>query len=85
MNKKKYTDGPINEIKIINDFLPAPQELVLKEDTIKVTLMLSKESISYFKKEAGKQHTHYQTMIRALLDKYTKHHQEHVNHNIIGR
>lgn len=69
----------LGEIKIINDFLPNPKELVLKENTIKVTLMLSKESIGYFKKEAGKQYTHYQTMIGALLDKYTKHHQEHVH------
>jgi predicted DNA binding CopG/RHH family protein len=46
----------------------------LKEATVKVTLLLSKDSVSYFKKEAEKFHTPYQPMIRALLDKYTQHH-----------
>ncbi|CAL7962242.1 conserved hypothetical protein [Gammaproteobacteria bacterium] len=73
MKEKKYTNEPIGKIKIINDFLPAPQELILKEDTVRVTLMLSKKSINYFKREAGKQHAHYQSMIRVLLDKYAQH------------
>lgn len=73
MRKKKYTDEPINRIKIISDFLPTPQELVIKEDTVKVTLMLSKKSIAYFKQEAGKHNAHYQSMIRTLLDKYAYH------------
>ena len=76
MSRKKYTNEPINKIKVVNDFLPTPQELVLKEDTIKVTLMLSKGSIDYFKQEAGKHHAHYQTMIRSLLDKYAQHYNE---------
>jgi len=74
--KKKYTNEPISKIKIINDFLPTPQDLVLKENTVKVTLMLSKESINYFKREAGKQHAHYQSMIRTLLDKYARHYND---------
>lgn len=82
MSKKKYTDEPINKIKIISDFLPTPQELVLKEETVRVTLMLSKESINFFKREAGKHHAHYQSMIRALLDKYTRHYENLDNHKI---
>ena len=70
MRAKKYTNEPMGRIKIVNDFLPNPQELVLKEETVKVTLLLSKTSINYFKREAGKQHAHYQSMIRTLLDKY---------------
>jgi len=73
MRKKKYTNEPIGKIKMINDFLPTPHELVLKEDTVRVTLMLSKESINYFKREAGKHQAHYQSMIRVLLDKYARH------------
>jgi len=79
MSKKKYTNEPINKIKIVNDFLPAPQELVLKENTVKVTLMLSKESIDYFKREAEKHHAHYQVMIRSLLDKYAQHYNKTFN------
>ena len=33
----KYTDEPIGEIKMISDFLPPPDQLVLKEETVKVT------------------------------------------------
>ena len=73
MKTKKYTNEKIGKIKIVKDFLPDPEELVLKQDTVRVTLMLSKDSIDYFKQEAEKQHAHYQTMIRVLLDKYTKH------------
>lgn len=76
MKEKKYTNEPIGKIKIINDFLPAPHELILKEDTIKVTLMLSKESIDYFKREAEKHNAHYQVMIRSLLDKYAHHYDD---------
>jgi predicted DNA binding CopG/RHH family protein len=76
MNKKKYTNEPIGKIKIIKDFLPSPEELVLKEDTAKVTLVLSKNSIDYFKQEANKHNASYQTMIRVLLDKYTQHYKK---------
>lgn len=69
--KIKYTDGPVGKVKIINDFLPTPDELVLKEETIKVTLSLTKESVKFFKYEAERRDTHYQTMIRVLLDEYS--------------
>jgi predicted DNA binding CopG/RHH family protein len=73
MSKKKYTNEPIGKIKIVKDFLPSPKDLVLKEDTVKVTLLLSKGSVNYFKQEAKKQHSPYQAMIRTLLDKYAQH------------
>jgi len=71
--KVKYTDEPIGRIEIVDDFLPKPKDLVLKEETSKVTLSLTKSSVEFFKKEAEKNNTHYQTMIRALIDKYTSH------------
>ena len=71
MKKKiKYTDGPIGEVEIIKDFLPRPEELVFKEDQVKVTLSLNKSSIDFFKEQAQKNHTQYQKMIRHLLDIY---------------
>ena len=69
--KIKYSDEPISPGKVIPDFLPAPEELVFKEDTVKVTISLSKESVDFFKREAKKHHTQYQKMIRRLLDAYT--------------
>ena len=71
--KVKYTDEPIGKIKIVDDFLPKPKDLVLKEETAKVTISLTKSSIDFFKNEAAKYHTNYQTMIRTLLDKYASH------------
>lgn len=68
--KNKYTNQPIGKIKIVDDFLPHPKNLVLKEETAKITISLTKSSIDFFKSEAEKYHTNYQTMIRALLDKY---------------
>ncbi|MDE3055879.1 MAG: CopG family transcriptional regulator [Verrucomicrobiota bacterium] len=68
--KSKYTSEPIGKIKIVDDFLPSPKNLVLKEETAKITISLTKASIEFFKSEAEKYHTNYQTMIRVLLDKY---------------
>lgn len=75
MNKKeiRYTDEPLGKVELISDFLPPPDQLVLKEETVKVTLALTKESVDFFKKIAKKKHTHYQKMIRALLEQYTEH------------
>ena len=73
--KTKYTDEPLGKIKVVDDFLPPPEELAFKEENVKVTITLSKASIEFFKKEAKKQHVQYQKMIRRLLDLYTIHHQ----------
>jgi predicted DNA binding CopG/RHH family protein len=72
--KIKYTDEPIGKVKVIKDFLPSPKELALKEETIKVTISLSRASVEFFKNEAKKYNTQYQKMIRRLLDEYTAHH-----------
>lgn len=72
--KIKYTDEPLGQVRIVDDFLPSPEELVFKEDNVKVTITLSKTSIDFFKKEAQKHHTQYQKMIRKLLDIYAEHH-----------
>ena len=72
--KIRYTDEPIGKVKVIKDFLPSPGELALKEETVKVTISLSKASVDFFKNEAKKHNTQYQKMIRRLLDEYTAHH-----------
>ena len=51
--KIKYSNEIINA-KVIKDFLPRPEDLVLKEDNVKVTLTLSKKSVDFFKHEAKK-------------------------------
>lgn len=80
-NKIKYTDEPLGKLKVIDDFLPAPEDLVFKEENVKVTMSLSKSSVEFFKKEARKHHTSYQAMIRRLLDLYAAKHKEKA-HNL---
>lgn len=65
-----YTEGEIDEVQIISDFLPPPSELIFKEDTVKVTIALSRSSVEFFKREAAKHEVSYQRMIRRLLDEY---------------
>jgi predicted DNA binding CopG/RHH family protein len=73
----KYENAPkeigeaIGDSKSVYNLLPSPDQLVKKEETVKVTISLSKKSIDFFKKEAGKQGVPYQSMIKSLLDKYT--------------
>ena len=70
-----YTDEPLEFGEEVRDFLPPPSELVLKEEQVKVTLSLSKNSIEFFKEQAKKHGTAYQPMIRELLDSYAKQYQ----------
>ena len=74
-NNNGYTDEPLGDIRIIDDFLPSPEDLVFKEDNVKVTLGLSRRSVDFFKREAKKHRTQYQKMIRRLLDLYAARHQ----------
>ena len=71
--KIKYTDEPFGKVRVVSDFLPVKEELALKDETVKVTIALSKTSVDFFKKEAKKYNTQYQKMIRRLLDEYTIH------------
>jgi predicted DNA binding CopG/RHH family protein len=74
MKKKpvKYTTGEIGKVKVVKDFLPPPEMLVLRETNVKVTLSLSQRSVDFFKREAAKQRVPYQRMIRALVDAYAE-------------
>jgi hypothetical protein len=53
--------------------MPTLDKLAEKEDTVKVTLSLTKASVDYFKSEANKREVCYQVMIRNLIDEYVKH------------
>jgi predicted DNA binding CopG/RHH family protein len=66
----KHKNESLGQIRVIKDFLPPPSELAFKEDTVKVTLGLSRRSLDFFKKQAKKHNTQYQKMIRRLLDLY---------------
>jgi predicted DNA binding CopG/RHH family protein len=68
-NTITYKNEPI-EAKVINDFLPSPEELSLHDKKTKVTLTLSKKSLDFFKENAKQHGASYQAMIRKLLDYY---------------
>jgi hypothetical protein len=75
MSKRvKYTAGPIGKVRVVPDFLPPPDELGFREEGVKVTLSLTKRSVDFFKGEAKKYRTPYQSMIRRLLDHYAQYH-----------
>ena len=74
--KTKYTEEPMGDLRIVKDFLPPPDQLVLREDNVKVTISLKKSSIVFFKEEAKKQRTSYQKMIREVVDWYASHYQK---------
>ncbi len=59
------------------DALPTLEELAAREETVKVTLMLSKLSVEFFKHEARARRTQYQKMIRRLLDEYVERQARH--------
>ena len=81
----KYTDEPLGELRVVEDFLPSPKDLVFKEENVKVTMALSKSSVEFFKTEAKKHHTSYQAMIRRLLDLYASQYTKPLTHRSSGR
>ena len=76
--KKGYTDAPrdvveaIDTAETVKDFLPPPNELRLREATTKVTISLTKRSVSFFKRSAARRGLPYQAMIRKILDLYAQ-------------
>ncbi len=79
-----YEDAPekigeaIMQSERIEDFLPPPEELILKEETIKVTLNLNKDSVAFLKEAAKTQGVPYQQMIRRIVELYTQRYQKHI-------
>ena len=76
MSKRLDSNLRIGKLTRVKDFLPPPEKLVVPEDTIKVTLLLSKSSVQFFKHKAVRYRTKYQKMIRELVDKYTQQYSE---------
>jgi hypothetical protein len=70
--KIRYTDEPMQMGRVLRDFLPPPEQLIFKEDAVKVTITLSSKSVFFFKAEAARRGVQYQRMIRRLLDAYVE-------------
>lgn len=72
--KTKYSDVDIGSPRVVRDFLPTPDELAFREESVKVTIALSRRSVEFFKHQAEGFGTQYQRMIRRLLDAYVDSH-----------
>ena len=68
-NTIKYSNEPI-EARVVRDFLPKPENLILREKKTRVTLTLTNKSLDFFKNAAKKNKASYQAMIRQLIDYY---------------
>jgi hypothetical protein len=73
-HRQKYMNEPLGRLKIVEDFLPPPERLVIREDGVKITLSLSRRSVDFFKTHAARSKVPYQKMIRTLLDSYASKH-----------
>lgn len=62
-HNRKYRDEPLGRLEVVKDFLPPPDQLVLRDD-----------GVDFFKRHAARSKVPYQKMIRSLLDTYAKHH-----------
>ena len=76
--KITYNEAPkdiaksLKRAKVVSDFLPPPEELVLKEPRVKITISLSSRSVNFFKEQAKKNNTGYQVLINEVLDRYAR-------------
>lgn len=68
-HKIKYSDEYIRT-KVITDFLPSPESLILREKKRRITLTLTEKSLKFFREAAQKHGASYQAMIRRLVDYY---------------
>ena len=74
MKKKiRYTNEPIKMGSRVQDFLPSPAEIALKEKTRRVTINLNEESLLVFKREAKRLGVPYQKLLRTVVDLYSQH------------
>ncbi len=76
--KTDYKNAPIEIAEaielseIIDDFLPSPDKLVLKEQSVRITINLSLPIVNFFKENTIKSGIPYQQMIKKILDNYVE-------------
>jgi hypothetical protein len=67
-------DMPSNNARMIKDFLPPPEKLVMPNDKVKITLVIDLPSVEFFKAHAKRLGTKYQRMMREVLKRYAQMH-----------
>ena len=51
--KIRYTDEPLGDLEVVPDFLPRPEDLVFRDEGVKVTISLSKRSVEFLRTKRG--------------------------------
>jgi hypothetical protein len=85
MKKPIYTDEPMGELHVIPDFLPPPEELFPKREGIKVTLIVDRDSVDFFRNRAHQSGLKYQRMMREVLREYSHRYQQGPTRRSSGR
>ena len=71
-----YTNERLGKLEIVPDFLPPPEDLVLKDEGVRVTVSLTKRSVEFFKAHASRANVSYRKMIGNLLEAYADRYSE---------
>lgn len=78
-NNQKQFKGTHGDMRLVQDFLPSPQELVRRGESRKITISLSNDSIEFFKSESKRLKSPYQRLIKNLLQEYVDNMRSGVN------
>ncbi len=66
-------EGTHGKARVVADFLPSPAAFAYAEpETEKITIVLDKETVAFFKSQASNFSVSYQRMIRELLKGYVE-------------
>ncbi|MBI2608137.1 MAG: CopG family transcriptional regulator [Deltaproteobacteria bacterium] len=69
---KRDPDKPIGKLRVVPDFLPSPEELFPKSEVQKITILVDKNTVLFFKNTASQHGQKYQRMMREVLKGYAK-------------
>ena len=70
--KERDHNEPHGRLTPIPDFLPPPEELVPREEAIKITVAINTKTLKFFKEYAKKSGLKYQRIIREVLKGYAR-------------
>lgn len=73
-NKITYTDENLEFGEIVEDFLPHPNELILKQKKVKIFMELTEENILFLQREATKKNISDQGLIELIINEYINNH-----------
>jgi predicted DNA binding CopG/RHH family protein len=72
MSNNKITSEALGALRVLPDFLPGAA--APREEEVRITVLLSRTSLEFFKAEARRHNMQHQRLIRKLLDRYAEKH-----------